>query len=178
MGHKFTLTSWQKHRLRELVHNPRDARLYRRALALKQLGEGRPVTHVAQMLGIRRQTLYNWVEAFELHGIGGLRDRPGRGRKSSWTEDLEGRLNAALEKSPEAFGYLPTEWTVPLLQEHLAQEGGPKLSDRTLRRELRRLSYVWKRPRYVLAPDPAREKKTLDSRHPLPPRERAVGGVV
>ncbi|HTU18301.1 MAG TPA: hypothetical protein VMG10_09610 [Gemmataceae bacterium] len=54
-------------------------------------------------------------------------------------------------------------WAVPLLQEHLFQHGGRWLSDDTIRRELDRLGYVWKRFRHVLPPDPEREKKT---RHP------------
>jgi hypothetical protein len=36
------------------------------------------------------------------------------------------------------------------------------LSDETIRRELQRLGYVWKRGRYELEPDPEEEKKTAD----------------
>jgi hypothetical protein len=34
-----------------------------------------------------------------------------------------------------------------------------QVSDTALREQLHRLGYVWKRPRYVLLPDPEREKK-------------------
>jgi hypothetical protein len=60
-------------------------------------------------------------------------------------------------------GYDAVNWTVPLLQEHLRTCAGRWLSDDTIRRELDRLGYTWKRFRYVLPPDPEREKKT---RHP------------
>jgi hypothetical protein len=37
-----------------------------------------------------------------------------------------------------------------------------EVSTRTVRRRLKDLGYVWKRFRYVLAPDPEAEKKTPD----------------
>jgi hypothetical protein len=58
-----------------------------------------------------------------------------------------------MARSPQDLGYPSVEWTVPLLQEHLRDHGG-SLSDETIRRRLRRLGYVWKRPRYVLDPYP------------------------
>jgi transposase len=75
-------------------------------------------------------------------------------------------------------GYLGMNWTVPLLQEYLYDQAGCWLSEDSIRRQLQRLGYVWKRYRYVLPPDPEREKKT---RHPPPPgavaaAECGVGG--
>jgi hypothetical protein len=68
-------------------------------------------------------------------------------------------------------GYVGTGWTVPLLQQWLADERpGPRLSAATLRRRLRERDYVWKRFRYVLRPDPQREKKT-----PHPPPNSGLG---
>jgi transposase len=155
-----------------------DARVYRRLLGLSQLADGQAAMDVARMLGVSRQALYKWIESFRNEGVVGLQEREGRGRPSLWTPELEEGLKAALNAKPEHFGYLSTEWTVPLLIEHLARSDGPRLSDDTVRRELDRLGYVWKRPRYVLLPDPAREKKTLDSAHSVSPRERALGSPV
>ena len=50
-------------------------------------------------------------------------------------------------------------WTVPLLREYLYDRTSLWLSEDTIRRRLQRLGYVWKRYRYVLPPDPEREKK-------------------
>jgi hypothetical protein len=49
---------------------------------------------------------------------------------------------------------------VVLLQGEIERCSGQRLSDDTLRHELDRLGYVWKRSRYVLDPDPQRQKKT------------------
>jgi transposase len=45
----------------------------------------------------------------------------------------------------------------------LEHRTGQTYSRSTLWRALRSLDDIWKRPRYVLAPDPEREKKTPDS---------------
>jgi transposase len=94
-----------------------------------------------------------------------LRDRYGVGRPTAWSDELEALLLDSLRRRPDELGYAGLNWTVPLLQEHLYRRGGVWLSDDTIRRRLDRLGYVWKRFRYVLPPDPEREKKT---RHPPP----------
>jgi transposase len=115
------------------------------------------------MLGVARRTIHYWVEAYaqERHPEA-LRDAERLGRPSLWTEEAQALLQELLASSPDRWGYLALNWTVPLLQEQLYQGAGIWFSDDTIRRELHRLRYVWKRPRYVLEPDPEREKKTPD----------------
>lgn len=71
-------------------------------------------------------------------------------------------LRAALGQRPDAAGYPAMNWTVPLLRDYLGRRGGRWLSPDTIRRELDRIGYVWKRFRYVLPADPEAEKKTAD----------------
>ena len=66
-------------------------------------------------------------------------------------------------QSPDQLGYPAVNWTIPLLQEQLGRCTGQWPSEDTLRRQLHRLDYVWKRPRYVLDPDPELEKKKTAS---------------
>jgi transposase len=70
----------------------------------------------------------------------------------AWLKDL-------MRQRPEARGYFANQWTVPLLQEELFHGTGRYVSADTIRRSLDRLGYVWKRARYVLAPDPEKGKK-------------------
>jgi transposase len=65
-----------------------------------------------------------------------------------------------MKQAPQEFGYPDTDWTTPLLRRELERGTGVLPSDDTVRRVLHRLGYVWKRPRYVLDPDPERDKKT------------------
>src|SRR5947209_16200408 len=89
-----------------------------------------------------------------------LADDDRQGRPRILTEDTEDLLRLLLTCSPQDLGYPATSWTVPLLQQELESDLGRRPSDDTVRRGLHQLGYVWKRPRYVLAPDPEREKKT------------------
>jgi transposase len=157
------LTSSQRRRLRDQRRRAQDASYYRRLLAVLELDRGKSVAEVAESLGVTRQSVYNWARSFAAcPDPGALQDHYGIGRPSAWTEELEALLLGSFDQRPDELGYAGVNWTVPLLQEHLYRRTGRWLSDDTLRRELDRLGYVWKRFRYVLPPDPEREKKTRD----------------
>jgi transposase len=149
-----TLTAWQRRRLQRQLRTARDARLYRRTLAVLDVARGEPVTAVACRLGVTPRAIYYWIDSYShRHDPEALRDRDRPGRPAL----LRGLL---LGPSPQDLGYFATEWTVPLLQDYLAHRTGRRPSDDTLRRELQRQGFVWKRSRYALDPDPElREKK-------------------
>ena len=175
---ELSLTSWQRRRLRRQLHQTRDARVYRRTLALLQVDRGRPLSQVAQELLVSRQSIYNWIQEYARdHDPAALADRARPGRPSYWEDVVRQELCWLLRQTPDQLGYFATAWTVPLLLEELEQGLGVRPSGRTLRRELDRLGYVWKRGRYALDPDPELEKKTEhpqgDSR--LAPAERTAG---
>jgi transposase len=158
------LTAGQRRKLQVQLRRADHAAYYRRLLAILELDRGRPVAEVADLLRVTRQSVYNWAGAFAADPApAALRDHYGVGRPSAWTEPLQALLLAALGRRPAELGYAGVNWTVPLLQEHLYRRGGVWMSDDTVRRRLGVLGYVWKRYRYVLPPDPEREKKT---RHP------------
>jgi transposase len=154
------MSATQRRRLRSECKASSDARIVRRAIALLELDRGGAVAEVAEQVGVTRQTVYNWVDAFMAEGR--LRSRPTddrRGRPLQWNELLERLVLWSLKQRPDDLGYASTLWTVPLLRLHLERCATIRLSDDTLRRRLHSLGYVWKRPRYILEPDPEREKK-------------------
>jgi transposase len=161
---RLTLTHWQRIRLHQQLKSTSDARTYRRTLAVLELDRGRSAADIAAMLGVTRQSIHNWAAAFahEPDPLT-LRDEDRSGRPALWTEKTDGLLPSLMDQSPQDLGYPHTIWTVPLRQQQLEKDLGLRPSDETVRRGLRRLGYVWKRPRYVLDPDPEREKKTADS---------------
>ncbi len=158
------LTPAQRRQLRRSLRCAQDASHYRRLLAILELDRGQSVAEVAQVLGVTRQSVYNWASCFLASSDPtALEDHYGIGRPSAWTEDLVTLLQTSFQQRPADLGYLAMNWTVRLLQEHLYRCGGRWLSENTIRRQLGDLGYVWKRFRYVLPPDPEREKKTRDS---------------
>jgi transposase len=166
------LTAAQRRRLERELARARDAALFRRILALLEVDAGCPVGEVVQRLRVDRRSVQRWIGRYRRQAaVETLRHQPGQGRPRRWDPALEARLEVALSQRPTDFGYIGTSWTVPLLQQWLADgRPGPRLSAATLRRRLRERDYVWKRFRYVLNPDPQREKKTSD-----PPPEPGLG---
>ncbi len=166
---KLKLTAWQRRRLRRQLKETRDARLYRRTLAILEVDRGRSVLDLAFSLGVEPRSIYYWIEAYlQDDDPAALADESRPGRPSLWTEALRRRLLATMGQSPQDLGYHPVDWTVPLLREYLGDHSDGQLSDDTIRRQLRRFGYVWKRSRYILDPDPELEKKTADSPpHPV-----------
>ena len=155
-----TLTQLQQRALAQQLHATADARVYRRTLALLQVAHGRPVVEVAGLLRVGRRSVQRWLAAYrQARRPQSLADRPGRGRPLLFSAEDLAFLEHSLRHTPRHWGYLPGRWTIPLLQQHLAGRGLPACSSDTLRRYLDAHDWVWKRPRYVLEPDPEKEKK-------------------
>lgn len=155
-------TAAQRLALETQLELTQDASIFGRTLALLEVDEGRAVQEVARELQVHRSNVYRWIERFAAEKRPeALERKPGQGRPRQWTQEAEEWLAWALEKPPIAVGYAANGWTLPLLQGFLA---GclPQMDDlslTTLRRRLHEMGYVWKRFRYVLAPDPQEAKK-------------------
>lgn len=149
------------------------SRVYRRVLAILEVSRGIPVDDVATALSVTRQSVYNWLRRYDSNDCeASLKNRPQSGRPRLLPEHRQSWLKDLMRIRPEARGYFANEWTVPLLQEELLHCTGRYLSADTIGRSLARLGFVWKRPRYVLSPDPDRLKKRRIFREigQLPPR--------
>jgi transposase len=156
----FHLTAKQRFRLRQIRDATDDADILRRTLALLQLDQGTSVAATAAQLGVARQSIYNWLDRYlRTPTSQALSDHRGYAHVTAWDEDLLAVLLSALQRPPVHWGYRDQDWTVPLLRQHLARWDGRRWSETTLRRQLHRSGYVWKRPRYVLQPDPRRAQK-------------------
>ena len=78
---RLNLTPWQKRRLQQQLAQTRDARLFRRTLTLLEFDRGCSAAELARMLGVSRQSVYNWVDAYvQTCDPGALEEEAGRGR--------------------------------------------------------------------------------------------------
>ena len=154
------LDSRERAQLAEAASKEKRVRNWRRMRAIELLAEGRRPEVVAEALGCARSSVYAWAKAWREGGLWGLREGSRSGRRRS----LEGRAESLLEElleegDPQSRGYRSTGWTVPMLKSELAK-AGYVVSERTVRRTLKRLGFRWKRPKYVLGrPDPDHESK-------------------
>jgi len=125
----------------------------RRAQGLLWLAEGVTVMEVAQRLHVSRQTVYVWQE--RLGGTGDLAarlaDRPRSGRPRTTGHAVDAVIAEVIGTDPRQHGYRLASWTTGLLRQQLRRCRELPVSERTIRRCLRRLGYRYQRPRYVLA---------------------------
>jgi DNA-binding NarL/FixJ family response regulator len=56
------LSSHQRRQLEMQLKHSRDARLYRRTLAVLEYDRGRSVTEISRSLRVSRSTVYHWIE--------------------------------------------------------------------------------------------------------------------
>jgi putative transposase len=89
------------------------------------------------------------LRLYRRHGVNGAfpdespRPLPGWAKRiARWVSD----------RTPEDFGYFRRRWSCETLAEVLAWETGVCVSAETVRRMLRRLGYVWRRPRPTVGP--------------------------
>lgn len=158
------LSAARRRELERQLRRTRDVRVYQRTLAVLERSRGRTVAEIARMLRVSRQSVYRWIDAYcESSEPDALLDDERSGRPRRWTEECSAWLESAIKLSPHELGYPAVNWTVPILQDVLTRCTSEKFCTRTIRRELQLGGYVWKRPRYVLVPDPEREKKTPNS---------------
>ena len=143
------------------IEKSHDPLVRSRLAALAAMACGFCVSDVARWFSVTRQTLYNWGDRFLQSQFRpeSLANDSRPGRPTHWDAELTSFLAATMQYSPRRFGYPNANWTIELLQDHLVNNAGQWFSDDTIRRQLHQLGYVWKRARYVLAPDPEREKK-------------------
>jgi transposase len=143
------LTAYDRRRLERALREARDARHFRRLLAVKLVAEGKPVGEVARLCALSRPIVYRWLGRYlESHEPEALLDSPRTGRPRGASRLTDPLLRRLVQQSPQEAGWATHGWTVPLLCTHLHQQG-IDVSPRTLRRRLHEADLRWKRPRYV-----------------------------
>ena len=55
--------------------------LAKRGRIILMLADGASISHISRTVDIQRRFIYKWAERFHKHGIDGLYDKAGRGRK-------------------------------------------------------------------------------------------------
>jgi transposase len=130
------LTAYVRRRLERALREARDARHFRRLLAVKLVAEGMSVGAVARLCALSRPIVYRWLGRYlEAHEPEALLDSPRTGRPRGASPLTDTLLRRLVQQSPQEAGWATHGWTVPLLCTHLQQQG-IDVSPRTLRRRL------------------------------------------
>jgi len=137
-------------RVRIAARESKNANQVRRLLALAAIYDGASRAEAAEIGGVTRQIIRDWVLKFNAAGPDGLIDRKAPGQPSRLNEDHRTALAAAIESGPIPAVHGVVRWRIVDLCQWLWDEFRVSVSKQTLGRELRAMRYrkLSARPRH------------------------------
>src|SRR3989441_852885 len=110
--------------LETVLKQTQEARVFRRAQAVREVVAGHHVHTVAATFHLANSALRKWVQRFAHEGPQGLLDRPRSGRPPTVTCALEQHLNRLVDQDPLQQGSRSSQWSCRELATVLAQQTG------------------------------------------------------
>jgi putative transposase len=149
---------------------------FRYAHVVLLVAEGASVREVRRVAFASFDLINIALARFRVGGVSALTDGANTAEPApAWVTRVAAWVSGS---TPEDFGYFRTRWSCETLAEVLAWEAGVRKSAETIRRGLRRIGFVWRRPRPVVGPrDPDHARKVRELRRflaALPAEEAAV----
>ena len=126
-----------------------DLQQVRRISALLGLAKGETTSQVADTFSVCRQTVYNWLKAFMLHGADSLAYRWWQGRKPRLTKKQKRRLVELVEGGPLEAGYPTACWTSLLIQQLILREFGVLYNRHYVCELLHNLGFSFQKAKFV-----------------------------
>ena len=120
------------------VKQTREARVFRRAQAVREVVKGQCLQTVSDTLSFTYSALRKWVYRFASHGTQGLVDRPRSGRPPKVTCALERYLNHLVDQDPLEHGSIHSQWSCRELATVVARETGVHLGRESVRGVLKK----------------------------------------
>ena len=140
-GFRFTRRSLDAAGLRHAAAASRDADAARRMLALALVLDGRTRTEAAQLCGMDRQTLRDWVHRYNELGLAGLSDRIPPGAKPRLSSEQQAEVAQLVRQGPRLAEHGVVRWRRIDLSRVIAQRFGVHLAERSVGELLRRLGF-------------------------------------
>jgi transposase len=116
----------------------KEARVFRRAQAVRDVVKGRRIQTVSDVLQFTYSALRKWVHRFAKQGTQGLVDRPRPGRPAKVTCELAQHLNRLVDQDPLEHGSIYSQWSCRELATVLARETGVQLGRESVRCALKK----------------------------------------
>jgi transposase len=133
--------------LRRLASREKRGEVVRRLLALAMILEGNSRTEAAEMNGMDRQTLRDWVHRYNAEGSAGLISRVSLGPAPLLNEAQMLELLALVVNGPDPEVDQVVRWRCVDLQEQVARRFSVTTTERTIGRWLRQLNLTRLQPR-------------------------------
>lgn len=133
--------------LRHLASKEKDGHVVRRLLALSFTLEGHSRTAAAQLSGMDRQTLCDWVHRYNSGGVGALVSRPNSGRPPKLDAAQMAELYDLVVKGPDPEIDQVVRWRCVDLRGQIARRFSVDVPERTVAKWLRQLRLTRLQPR-------------------------------
>jgi transposase len=175
MSEEVTLTVEQRKELRRVARRA-VGRVAERIHYVLLASRGISVEAIALLYEVDVRTVGAWLARFREAGAAGLDDLPRSGRPRLANAAAQAEAIQCLDGTPARFGVARTTWTRCLLGRHLGERLDCFLSRSSLTRLIRRLDFVWTRPKLTTrgldAQAEARETRIRDTiaAYPIAPR--------
>jgi len=127
--------------LRRAASRSKDADAARRMLALALILDGRSRTEAAQLCGMDRQTLRDWVHRYNVEGLAGLSDRRSPGAPSRLSPEQLAQVADWVRRGPDLSEHGLVRWRRKDLAREIERHFGVVLAERSVGDMLRRLGF-------------------------------------
>ena len=133
--------------LRRIYRQSQSFQVRQRAHCILLSVQGFSMATLMQILGVSRKTIHNWFVAWETRKLVGLYDRPGRGRKQTFTPEQKELIRHWVNEHPHQ---------LKKVLQQIQQTWDINVSKDTVKRVLKGFAMSWRRMRRVVAgqPDP------------------------
>ena len=126
-----------------------DGRLIRRTSALLAFSYGESPAVVAERQGVAVSSLYNWLKALLMEGVGSLRVQWKGGRPSKLAATQKARLVELLKAGPEQAGFASGCWNSLLIQLLIKREFGVLYNVHYVAELLGNLGFSFQKARFL-----------------------------
>jgi transposase len=154
-------------RLQRQAQSDKAPRVVLRLQAIRLSLRGQTAPAIAQLLGVERSSVYDWICAWNAHRLEGLKEGHRSGRPAQLTAAQRQRIFDIVESGPVAYGFTTGVWTSPLLRHVIAEEFDVTYHPGHVRKLLKGLDCSVQRPttRLVRA-DPREQNKWVRYTYP------------
>jgi transposase len=125
--------------LRKKARSEKDGKVASRLFGIANILDGIDRERAAQLAGMTRQTLRDWVHRYNEQGIDGLKDRPRGHAKRALTPEQEKEIERLVFQGPD--GTL-VRWRCIDLQAVIKKKFGVSYHERSVGKILHRLGFV------------------------------------
>jgi transposase len=145
-------------------HPSRRARMRAHSLLLSH--HGLSIPQIARIYQVDRRSVSSWIDRWQTHGLVGLYDHPGAGRRPTLSADEQQKVRHYLQQSPK---------NLKQVVQQLEQDTTKRVSTKTIKRLIKKSGYVWKRIRKSPAksPEPHKYERSTQLLGRLQQREAA-----